>query len=215
MLPTLDEPWTVTSDGRSGLAHRVSVIACRQTWSREHMTTIDLVNPEQREAVGGFAGPFDPDGPDSVAAFRTNLVAGATALLSPDPSKAETVTIPAVDDRPDLRVLIHRPEALTGPPPVVLYFHGGGLLAGTPDMMVGASDKIARETGSVVVAPDYRLAPEHRFPAALDDAYATLIWIKDNAANLGIDPDRISVWATAPAVCCRQALRSWRATAAR
>jgi acetyl esterase/lipase len=75
----------------------------------------------------------------------------------------------------------------------VLYIHGGGMVLGSPQSEIRGSAKLARDLGAVVVSPDYRLAPEHPFPAALDDCMATLYWMRDNADELGIDPDRIAV----------------------
>jgi acetyl esterase/lipase len=77
--------------------------------------------------------------------------------------------------------------------PALLYIHGGGMVMGSPQMENLASTRLARDFAAVVVSPDYRLAPEHPFPAALDDCMATLIWMRDHAAELGIDPDRIAV----------------------
>lgn len=75
----------------------------------------------------------------------------------------------------------------------VLYIHGGGMVVGSPQSEIRGSAALARALGAVVVSPDYRLAPEDPFPAGLDDCMATLYWIRDNAAELGIDPDRIAV----------------------
>jgi acetyl esterase/lipase len=157
------------------------------------MSTLDLVAAEHRNLVGGFAGLFDPNAPGAVSAFRKNLVDGVTSLVSPEPGNPGVVTIPASDHGPELRALIHRPADSTGAVAAIVYFHGGGLLAGTPDMMAGANARIANDTGVVVIAPDYRLAPEHPFPAAVEDAYATVAWVYENAGELGIDPARISV----------------------
>ncbi|MGV0044962.1 alpha/beta hydrolase [Mycobacterium colombiense] len=77
--------------------------------------------------------------------------------------------------------------------PAVLYLHGGGLVTGSPQFEANASGRLARELGAVVVAPDYRLAPEHPFPAALDDCMAVLCWMRERSGALGIDPDRIAV----------------------
>ena len=92
-----------------------------------------------------------------------------------------------------VRVLVFAPTALSSPRPAVLWIHGGGMCVGTPQIEAVLSAEMAREVGAVVVSPDYRLAPENPFPAALDDCVATLKWMAERADELGIDPDRIAV----------------------
>lgn len=77
--------------------------------------------------------------------------------------------------------------------PLLLFFHGGGFVVGDLDSHDGLCCQLSREAGCVAVAVDYRLAPEHVFPAAVDDAEAALHWVAANAAELGIDPRRIVV----------------------
>ena len=90
-------------------------------------------------------------------------------------------------------VTVTTPKDGAGPRPGVLYIHGGGMILGSPQAEAVGSGQAARELGAVVVSPDYRLAPEHPYPAALDDCMAALYWMRDNAGVLGIDPDRIAV----------------------
>lgn len=71
--------------------------------------------------------------------------------------------------------------------------HGGGMVLGSPQFEAFAAGRLARELDAVVVSPDYRLAPEHPFPAPLDDCMATLRWMRSRTAELGIDADRIAV----------------------
>jgi acetyl esterase/lipase len=75
----------------------------------------------------------------------------------------------------------------------VLWIHGGGTVIGSPQFESPTTGHLARELNAVVVSPDYRLAPEHPFPAPLDDCMATLWWLRNNADELGIDADRIAV----------------------
>jgi acetyl esterase len=82
------------------------------------------------------------------------------------------------------------------PAPVVVFYHGGGWTLGTLDSIGGVCRELARRAGCVVVSVDYRLAPEHPFPAALDDAYAALEWTVENADAFGGDPERVSVAGT-------------------
>jgi acetyl esterase/lipase len=81
----------------------------------------------------------------------------------------------------------------SGRRPGVLWIHGGGMVMGSPRLEAAGSGGLARDLDAVVVSPDYRLAPENPFPAALDDCMATLTWMRQHADKLGIDPDRIAV----------------------
>lgn len=94
---------------------------------------------------------------------------------------------------PPVRVRVTTPVERATPAPGVLWIHGGGMIVGTPQFEAVGSGRLARELGAVVVAPDYRLAPENPFPAGLDDCMATLRWMRDHAEDLGVDPDRIAV----------------------
>jgi acetyl esterase len=77
--------------------------------------------------------------------------------------------------------------------PACVYYHGGGWVIGDLDTHDTVCRAIANESGCRVVAVDYRLAPEHKFPAAFDDAYAALKWTADNATAHFINPNRIAV----------------------
>ncbi|MFB6073259.1 MAG: alpha/beta hydrolase [Halobacterium sp.] len=80
--------------------------------------------------------------------------------------------------------------------PVVVFYHGGGWTLGTLDSIGGVCRELAARADCVVVSVDYRLAPEHPFPAAHEDAYAALEWTVRNAAAFGGDPDRVAVAGT-------------------
>jgi acetyl esterase len=77
--------------------------------------------------------------------------------------------------------------------PILVYFHGGGWVLGDLDTHDGTCRTLARMIDGIVIAVDYRLAPEHKFPVALDDCYAATRWAADNAASLGGDPRRVAV----------------------
>ncbi|MBC7700499.1 alpha/beta hydrolase [Aquabacterium sp.] len=77
--------------------------------------------------------------------------------------------------------------------PVLLYLHGGGFVVGGIDTCEAMCRRIAQQSGAAVVAIDYRLAPEHHFPAGLDDSFAALQWLAAEGASLGLDPKRIAV----------------------
>jgi acetyl esterase len=88
----------------------------------------------------------------------------------------------------DIPVRVYRPARVaTGPRPLVVYFHGGGFVFGDLRMGDWVCGTVAARVGAVVVSVDYRLAPVHRFPAAVEDCYAALTWAAGSAAGLGTD----------------------------
>ena len=104
------------------------------------------------------------------------------------PEPVEHVEELALDGVP-LRV--YRPAGANGS--AILYTHGGGWIGGHLDVCDEPVRAIANETGAVVVATTYRLAPEARFPAQPDDVFAALKWLHANAARLGVDPQRVAL----------------------
>jgi acetyl esterase/lipase len=90
-------------------------------------------------------------------------------------------------------VRIFTPAGAGGRLPGLLYIHGGGFVLGSVDASHDDALCIAAEVGAVVLSVEYRLAPEHPFPAGLEDCYAALTWTAANAADLGIDPGRLAV----------------------
>ncbi len=90
--------------------------------------------------------------------------------------------------------LLHVPRGDSGPRAGVLNLHGGGWCQGEPRQSAWLASHVASRTGAVVVSPTYRLAPEHRYPAAADDAVALLEWLAGpGAAQVGVDPARLAV----------------------
>jgi acetyl esterase len=75
----------------------------------------------------------------------------------------------------------------------VVFYHGGGWVIGDLDSHDGVCRELSKGAGVVVLSVDYRLAPEHPFPAAVDDAWAALLWARDHAPELGAAPDRLAV----------------------
>ena len=104
----------------------------------------------------------------------------------------------SVDDRTvpgpagDIPIRIYTPEG-AGPFPVVVYYHGGGFTIGSIDSHDPVTRRMASEAEAIVVSVEYRLAPEHVFPAAVDDSVAALEWVAANAASFGGDASRLAV----------------------
>ena len=92
----------------------------------------------------------------------------------------------------ELALRLYRPAA-GGPLPVLLYFFGGGWVLGTIDTADGVSRTLANSAGAMVAVVGYRLAPEHPFPAAIDDCYAATAWVAAHATEIGADPARLAV----------------------
>lgn len=100
--------------------------------------------------------------------------------------------IPSKNGGPDIRVRIFRPKT-EEKLPALLYLHGGGYILGIPEISLGIMETYIQKRPCVIVAPDYRKANQEPYPAALDDCYDTLLWMKENAEKLGIHPDKFVV----------------------
>ncbi|MCC2333658.1 alpha/beta hydrolase [Cellulomonas wangsupingiae] len=144
-------------------------IAAALTDRPEHVVT--RLAPDEIDALRSRAEPPDLD--EVATASRRTL----TWHAAPGPAG-------------DVRVALLRPAG-DGPVPVLLHLHGGGLVVGTVSDDVAAS--AATGPGWAVASVDYRLAPEHRYPAAVEDAYAALVWLVGQAAALGLDATRVVV----------------------
>ena len=87
---------------------------------------------------------------------------------------------------------VYTPDG-AGPFPVIVYFHGGGWVIADKQVYDGGARGLAKQARAVVVSVDYRLAPEHKFPAAWDDAFAAYKWVAANAASINGDPARLAL----------------------
>lgn len=105
-------------------------------------------------------------------------------------ARAEDAVVPGFGG--DVPVRIYWPDT-KGPLPAFIYYHGGGHVFGDLDTHDVIARNLCGGAELVVVSVDYRLAPEYKFPAAADDAWAAYAWVRENGASLGIDPSRLAV----------------------
>ena len=146
----------------------------------------DLLDEELRPVLDAFELPtVDAVG---VAAMRS------ASFASPDLSDAVERTEHEVPGDPPVAVRVHRAKDAQGLLPAIVTIHGGGYVIGSYDMDSPLLDRWCPALGVVGVSVDYRLAPETPYPGPLDDCYAALRWTYDNAAELGVDKERIGVY---------------------
>ncbi len=121
-------------------------------------------------------------------------MANQFAKGAPEPiAKVEDRTI--LGPGGEIPIRIYTPDG-KGPLGALVYFHGGGWVLGDIAVTDQPCRMLANQSGCVVVSVEYRLAPEHKFPAAPDDCYAATKWVSDNASSINVDPQRIAVGGT-------------------
>jgi acetyl esterase len=127
-----------------------------------------------------------------LALVRAGMEAGPFAAGDPPPevARVEDRTIPGPAG--DLKLRVYTPEG-AGPFGGLVFFHGGGFVLCSLDSHDGQCRSLAHEAGVVVVSVDYRLAPEHPYPAAPEDCHAATKWVAEHAADFGIDPARLAI----------------------
>ena len=112
--------------------------------------------------------------------------------------KAEPLPVDRVRERSvagpagDIRLRLYWPNR-AAPPPAIVYYHGGGHVIGSLDTHDLVARNLCAGAEALVASVDYRMGPEHRFPAAVEDSFAALKWVHANAKELGADPDRLGV----------------------
>jgi acetyl esterase/lipase len=157
---------------------------------------IERLDPELKGAIE-MMGNQPPMSFDDLAAARAGSDRMTSAL------KARMPDIPgiAVQDRkipgprgaPDVQVRVYSPQKRSGPLPALLWIHGGGYMLGTLDQEDFVAKPFSLAGNCVTVSVDYRLAPENPFPAPLEDCYASLKWLAQQADELGVNPARIAI----------------------
>ncbi len=155
--------------------------------------------------------PLDPDLADVIAEFEERgvppwhaLSVGSARRLEDELFSAgrgpEMATVQEYGiDGPggELPLRVYRPKTNSGDPlPALVFYHGGGWTLGTLDSADDICRELATRVGCVITSVDYRLAPEHPFPAALEDASVAAEWVRAHAQSLGADPARVGVAGT-------------------
>ena len=127
------------------------------------------------------------------AQARQETVRKALALRGPQPELPRTEQLEIPGRGGPIPARLHAPDAEPGGTGLLVYYHGGGWVIGDLDTCDSVCRFLVREAGVAVLSVDYRLAPEHRFPAAVEDAVSALGYAFERASYLGADPGRIAV----------------------
>ena len=138
-----------------------------------------------------FTGGLKPAPVDEMRAKRAPTGAGLSRHGRSRWAGSRISRSPALAGQIGARLYV--PDGVERPGPLVVYFHGGGHVICDLDTHDQPCRFIAREIPALVLSVDYRLGPEHRFPAAVDDSLAAFAWAHAEAGKLGADPDRIAV----------------------
>ena len=164
------------------------------------MDVRDRVDPAFRELVeAAAANPVDWSDPVKVRADRAALLPpppipdGIDWADHEAPGPVGSLAEGGPDGAPTVTVRTYRASGHAQVQPAIYWIHGGGYIAGTYEGNNDTASEWARDLGAVVTSVDYRLAPEHPYPAPIEDCYAGLNWLTENADTLGIDPNRIVI----------------------
>ncbi len=166
------------------------------------------IHPDIKSRMPDFAEALSPVlfTRDNLAYYRAKDLAHAKQLLIDEKKNGNPLfsdvtmqerMIPGLNPGdPDVRVIISKPVSARGPLPGCIGIHGGGTIMGSADEEQLYFMRFARQVNCVVVAPDYRVAPEDPYPAAVNDCYAALLWLNNNAEELGVDTERLGAYGT-------------------
>lgn len=149
----------------------------------------ELLDPEIAAALAALDLGFASLSDDTLPAVRKAMAAVPPPVLSDAVERVDHV----VPGRKPVAVRVHREKGASGALPCVYWMHGGGLVLGSHIADDLRFDRWCPELECVGVSVDYALAPESRYPEPLEDCYAGLRWVHDNAAELGIDPRCIGI----------------------
>lgn len=148
------------------------------------------LHPQVKAVIAKRDASVPPPSPDASLAELRERFMDTWRESGPEVASLQDRTIPGPGGPLPIRIYRSSTSEVL---PVLMSFHGGGFVFGGVDAYDGNARRLAAGADCCVVTVEYRLAPEHRFPAAPEDCYAATRWVADNAIELGIDPDRIAV----------------------
>ena len=129
----------------------------------------------------------------SAAEMRKEFDEGRTLISSSLPSGVKTSDHVIESNGAEIKIREYAPDSIGNIYPALVYYHGGGWVLGSIDTHEAFTGFLAKELKAKIFSVEYRLAPEHKFPIPLEDCEAAFNWVKDNATDLGINPNRVSV----------------------
>lgn len=146
------------------------------------------------EGLKAIMGTMDLDDIPAMRAFLDQFLAGAAAQAPEIPGvNVSDHYAPGPDGGPDVMVRVYQPAERPATLPAMLWIHGGGYVLGSVAGDDIKAKVMALTLNCVIASVEYRLAPEHPFPAPLEDCYAGLKWLSGNAADFGVDPSKIAI----------------------
>jgi len=149
------------------------------------------VDPAIQQVLDGVAAMPGPTALEEMSPAEVRSIMDEMAAIFPGPEvETEDRTIPGPGG--NIPVRVYRPEG-DGSFPVVVFFHGGGFVIGSITSHDATCRSLCQKSGATFVSVDYRLAPEHPFPAAPEDCYAATRWVSEHGAELDVDPSRLAV----------------------
>ena len=153
----------------------------------EHLVALEASLPRELDVA---------DLPGSVGVMRERMAerrAQMPVVPLPEGVSVENRLVPGPEGAPDVMVRLYRPAKPRRNAPGLYWIHGGGIVLGSVDMNDPYCAGLAGRLGALIASVEYRLAPEHPFPAPLEDCYAGLVWLASAAETLGIDRARIAI----------------------
>ena len=150
------------------------------------------VTPETQGLLAMLEEAGGPDISEQTPEEARAMMEGFAPMQAgaPEPARVESRTVPGPGGDIPVRVYASEGDNL----PVVMYYHGGGWVLGDIESHDGTCKQLLAELGeAAIVSVDYRLAPEHKYPAAADDCYAAAAWVAENGAEIGVDGSRMAV----------------------